>query len=80
MLLSLSYCYGDQLSFTAFACLPRDPRHYSNHHDVCDRLDMKSIANEYVSGEKHNLCQNVQSPSSFLTAQMIEVLIICILT
>ena len=25
----LSYCYGDQLSFAAFACLLRDPRHYS---------------------------------------------------
>ena len=25
----LSYCYGDQLSFAAFACLLRDPRHHS---------------------------------------------------
>ena len=25
----LSYCYGDQLSFAAFACLLRDPRHYT---------------------------------------------------
>ena len=24
----LSYCYGDQLSFAAFACVPRDPQHY----------------------------------------------------
>ena len=27
----LSYCYGDQLSFAAFACLLRDPRHYRDY-------------------------------------------------
>ena len=25
----LSYCYGDQLSFAAFVCLLRDPRHHN---------------------------------------------------
>ena len=30
----LSYCYGDQLSFAAFACLLRDPRHYTLKHSM----------------------------------------------
>ena len=29
----LSYCYGDQLSFAAFACLLRDPRQYTCTQD-----------------------------------------------
>ena len=29
IIIYLSYCYGDQLSFAAFACLLRDPRHHT---------------------------------------------------
>ena len=39
----LSYCYGDQLSFAAFACLLRDPRYYSG--------DEGGISSESISLE-----------------------------
>ena len=39
----LSYCYGDQLSFTAFACLLRDSRHHSG--------DEGGISSESISLE-----------------------------
>ena len=38
----LSYCYGDQLSFAAFACLLRDSRHYNNEFKArCVGMDCK---------------------------------------
>ena len=39
----LSYCYGNQLSFAAFACLLRDPQHYGG--------DEGGISSESVSLE-----------------------------
>ena len=53
----LSYCYGDQLSFAAFACLLRDSRHHI--HQPIGQLTVQADVKWAMFGQMVEFCHKM---------------------